>query len=550
MNNASPANGVTFKLNDDGKLLASFEVSESMPPLDEVLIKDELVKQGYGNLFLYENSLTRLLKLYKDATENSVLEIGERRDGSFSIKVDLDKMTAKLTLTPPYGGAPVIPLQIQLALQEKGIISGLLPDEIEAALKDGYANDRIIAQGLAPEPGIDAQFKSLIPEIKDRKPKVDERGNVDYRDLGQLIAVKQGDPLMVRIPPSPGKKGQDITGEILLPPPEQNTPFAPDLQGADTDPNDENLLIAAISGQPKSVRNGVMVEPTVSLPRVDMSTGNIYFDGTINIKGDIMDGMKVHATGDVYVGGTVEAAEIEAGGNVVIKGGVIGHSEHTGDPNEMPNFSAHITSKGSISARFAENVFMEADIDILIEDLSMHNHLTALNRIMVGKVGKKKGHIIGGVTCASLLVKAATIGSDAGFETKVRAGFNPVIQAEINRLKQIIDTKEKELEDVRKIVNFILAHPEKGKSGLLQKLYHTREKLEADCTRFHTERTQLLSEMTLADHAQVIVDHAVHCGVEIQIGHSIWKNTEERGKGVFQLIDGQVEFGNAMLRIN
>jgi uncharacterized protein (DUF342 family) len=37
----------------------------------------------------------------------------------------------------------------------------------------------------------------------------------------------------------------------------------------------------------------------------------------------VKDGLKVTSTGDVVVGGAVLAGEIEAGGNVTIKGGVI-----------------------------------------------------------------------------------------------------------------------------------------------------------------------------------------------------------------------------------
>jgi uncharacterized protein (DUF342 family) len=275
------------------------------------------------------------------------------------------------------------------------------------------------------------------------------------------------------------------------------------------------------------------------------------FEGTINIKGDIKDGMKVHATGDVFVGGTVEAAEIEAGGNIVIKGGVIGHSEqHSGDPNELPTFSAKLISKGSISVHFAENVYMEAGVDIVIEEFSMHNHLTALNRILVGKSGSKKGRIIGGITCASSLVKAASIGSNAGFATKIKAGFNPFLQTKMDQLKLEIDAIEKELEDIKKIIAFVSDHPEKDKHGLLTKVLHTRDKLEIDCTQLHADRAHLLSEMTLAENVQVIVEDALHSGAEIQIGNSIWKNNEERGKGVFQLVEGEISYGNTMLNVS
>ncbi len=558
MNDASPtlADVLTFKLGDDGKLRATFEACESKPPLDAAIIKEALVKQGLSNLFLYENALSDLVKQYDNSNESFVLEIGERRDGVCTLKIDDDKMAARLTLIPPFGGAPVTLFQIQLALQEKGVVSGIMKNEIEAAIKEGYAAERVIAKGLQPVRGTDARFQSLIPQIRERKPQVDEHGIANYRDLGQLIVVRPGDPLMCRTPPTEGKKGCDITGQILMPQPGQDIPFASGLQGvefdldAELDPDHNSLLLAAIAGQPKLVPNGVMVEPTIDLPRVDISTGNMNFDGTINIKGDVKDGMKIHASGDVFVGGTVEAAEIEAGGNIVIKGGVIGHSEHSGDPNDAPIFSARIISKGSISAHFAENVLMEADIDIIIEEFSMHNHLTALNRILVGKSGGKKGRIIGGITSASVLVKAASIGSNAGFITKVRAGFNPYLQAQLDKLKLEIDVIEKEQEDLKKIIAFVLAHPEKDKNGLLNKALNTREKLETDGARLHADRTHVLSEMTLAENVQVIVEDSVHCGSEIQIGNSIWKNNEERGKGVFQIIDGVIDFGNTMLSVS
>jgi hypothetical protein len=547
VNDASPTDVLTFKLSDDGKLVAAFEASECKPLLDEATIKQALTKQSLGSLFLYENTLSDLVKKCSESTESFVLEIGERRDGQCVLKIDDDKMAAKLTLIPPYGGAPVALLQIQLALQEKGIVSGIINDEIETVLKEGYASERIIARGVPPVPGHDAQFQSLVPEIRERKPQVDERGYVNFRDLGQLVVVKQGDPLMRRIPPTEGKKGQDITGQILMPKSGQDIQFASGLQGAERAPDDNNLLQASITGQPKLVPNGVIVEPTINLPLVDISTGNMIFEGTINIKGDVKDGMKIRASGDVFVGGTVEAAEIEAGGNIVIKGGVIGHSN---DPNEATASIPTIISKGSISVHFAENVCMEAGTDIIIEEFSMHNHLTALNRVLVGKSGSKKGRIIGGVTCASALVKAAVIGSNAGFITKVKAGFNPYLQAQIDKLKIEIDANEKEQEDIKKIVAFILAHPEKNKNDLLNKLLHTREQLEIDYAQLHEQRTHLLSEMTLAEHVQVIVEDSVHCGVEIQIGNFIWKNNEERGKGVFQVVDGAIDYGNIMLNVS
>lgn len=544
-----------FKLNDDGKLFAALELRESKPPLDLALIEEALALYGFSELFIYENALINLLKQYNASSENFVLEIGERRNGEFTISIDIVKMSARLTLSPPCGGVPVTLNQIRLDLQEKHIVSGIMMNEIQAALKEGIATERIIAKGLEPVPGIDARFQSLIPQIRERKPQINKHGVADYRDLGQLIVVKPGDPLMCRTPPTDGKNGWDITGLVILSQRGKDTQFSSPLEGAEIDPDTEfdadniTLLLAAISGQPKLVPQGVIVEPTINLPRVDLSTGNMNFEGTLNIKGDVKEGMKIQVAGDVFVGGTVEAAEIIAGGNIVIMGGVIGHRKQNNDRNKAPSFSAKIISKGSISAHFAENVCMDAGIDIIIEEFSMHNHLTALNQIVVGKSSGKKGKIIGGIACASTLVKTGILGSSSGVITKVRVGLNPVLQARMDKLTLEIDSNEKKQEDIKKIIAFILANPEKEKKGLLDTLLQAREKLVAYRPQLHAERMNLQSQIIRPEDAQVIVEESVHCGIEIQIGQAILKNNQNHGKGVFQLIDGKIIFSNVMFGV-
>lgn len=550
MNDAPSANPLSFKLTDDGKLLAMVDAGAAKPPLDETMVKKALADQGWASLFLYENWLSSLATQYNAVNESFDLEIGERRNGSCLIKIGDDKMTARLTLIPPYGGEPAGIKQIQAALLEQGVVNGLMNGEIASALKEGVAAELLIAQGQCPVPGDNAQFISQVPEIRERKPKIDEKGVAHYRDLGQLIVVKQGDLLMRRIPATAGKEGKNVLGQVIEPQPGQDVSFPSGLQGTEIDPEDNNLLRAAITGQPKLVPNGVIVEPTVNLPLVDLSTGNVNFIGTINIKGDVKDGMSVQASGDVFVGGTVEAAEIEAEGNIVIKGGVIGHSEHTANPEEAIAFNAKIRSKASISAHFAENACMEAGADIIIEEFSMHNHLTASNRILVGKSGGKKGRIIGGIACASTLVKAAVFGSNAGFLTKIRAGFNPYQQAKLDKLRLEIDANEKEQEDLKKIIAFVLAHPDKDKNDLLHKALHTREKLEADCVQLHADHSHLQSELIMPENVQVIAEEAVHCGTEIQIGQYVWKNNEDRGKGVFHIVGGEIVFENIMLDLS
>jgi len=534
---------LTFRLNENNKLLAVFEPEVYKVALDAAAIKEMLVQQNLSDLFLDEKALSRLVQMYNNTNAGFVLEIGERRDGEFTITVAKDKMSAWLTLTPAYGGAPVTFEQIRQSLKEKGIVSGLITSaEIEAVLKEGHATDYLIAQGMPPVPGLDAQFHSLVPEMQERRPQINEHGIADYRNLGNLILVKQGDPLMRRTLPTEGKKGKNILGQILTPKPSQNTPFASDLKGATFDPDDCDLLVSSIIGQPLLIPNGVMVSPTITVPKVDISTGNLSFDGTINILGDVMEGMKVYALNDIFIGGTVEAAELEAGGNISIKGGVIGNS----DTNSSLAASAggKISCKGSVSVRFAKYFNIVAGTNIVIEEYSMNNQLTAMNQILVGKPGGKKGLIIGGTARAMMLVQAASVGSDVGIKTYIQAGLNPHTQEQLNAIDREIETNGKNQDDIKKIITFIENNPEKDKNGLLNKARRTLDKLTTEIAQHQAIRESLLAEISFAEYAKVVVDHTLCTGVEVRIGDQTWKAKEERGKTVFRLIDKKISYGS------
>ncbi|PPK71542.1 hypothetical protein B0F88_10766 [Methylobacter tundripaludum] len=543
MDETTHKDALTFRLNENNKLLAVFEPEVYKVALDAAAIKEMLVQQNLSDLFLDEKALSRLVQMYNNTNAGFVLEIGERRDGEFTITVAKDKMSAWLTLTPAYGGAPVTFEQIRQSLKEKGIVSGLITSaEIEAVLKEGHATDYLIAQGMPPVPGLDAQFHSLVPEMQERRPQINEHGIADYRNLGNLILVKQGDPLMRRTLPTEGKKGKNILGQILTPKPSQNTPFASDLKGATFDPDDCDLLVSSIIGQPLLIPNGVMVSPTITVPKVDISTGNLSFDGTINILGDVMEGMKVYALNDIFIGGTVEAAELEAGGNISIKGGVIGNS----DTNSSLAASAggKISCKGSVSVRFAKYFNIVAGTNIVIEEYSMNNQLTAMNQILVGKPGGKKGLIIGGTARAMMLVQAASVGSDVGIKTYIQAGLNPHTQEQLNAIDREIETNGKNQDDIKKIITFIENNPEKDKNGLLNKARRTLDKLTTEIAQHQAIRESLLAEISFAEYAKVVVDHTLCTGVEVRIGDQIWKAKEERGKTVFRLIDKKISYGS------
>ena len=76
---------------------------------------------------------------------------------------------------------------------------------------------------------------------------------------------------------------------------------------------------------------------------MDFSTGDINFLGDVCIHGDICSGFTVRAIGNITVGGVVEACTVEAGGDLVVSGGVQGDNQ------------AVIRAQRNIFAKFIEN---------------------------------------------------------------------------------------------------------------------------------------------------------------------------------------------------
>ena len=174
------------------------------------------------------------------------------------------------------------------------------------------------------------------------------------------------------------------------------------------------------------------MEQIYSVEDVDLRTGNIDFLGTVNVTGEVHAGMTAKASGDTHVNATVEGVILIAGGDIDVKGGIIGRTERG---SEMSHHSI-ITCKGSCTANFTQNAYISAGNSIFIRDFSMQSELSAGRQIVVGD-GNRKGHLMGGAARAAMRVKAQIIGSPSRSKTLVIAGAD---QALHERLAAIAET--------------------------------------------------------------------------------------------------------------
>ena len=134
--------------------------------------------------------------------------------------------------------------------------------------------------------------------------------------------------------------------------------------------------------------------------------------------------------GNITVGGVVEACTVEAGGDLVVSGGVQGDNQ------------AVIRAQRNIFAKFIENSC------VYVKDSLHADCLINCDVYCDGEVEVRSGRmtVIGGTLRAARSVSAGTVGSRAECRTEVFLGGQPCADFECHILHQEIGQLEKDLE--------------------------------------------------------------------------------------------------------
>jgi uncharacterized protein (DUF342 family) len=514
--------GLNFRMDPEGRtLIATVQPAPASLPIDEDWLRARLAELGYGDLRYLPAAATQLLANYNSGSPVEV-RLAEAVDASLSISLSPDDLEAWLSIQPAQGGAPVTHEAVLAALAEQGIEQGIQIDAIDAAITAGSAHNVVIARGRPPQHGKDGWLASLLPEARSRAPRIDETGHTDYRDLGEILVVHAGDSLMQRHPPTEGSYGLTLHGEAIPADPGKEVFFATNLAGSLPAPDNPDLLQASCTGQPLIVPGGMIVEPVFKSAAVDTSSGNIEFDGSVVIRGDVAAGMTVRASGDIEIGGVVEMATLEAGGSIVIKGGVIG-----GLGRKSSGEQHRIVCGGCFNAAYAQQAVIEAGDSIFIDDVAMQCELTAINHIRVGN--KRRGHIIGGSARATLSIRAKVIGSPHRVATHLEIGVNPLMHKEQLAKADERDGKENQLLEISKLMAFATAHPGKLGPEMLEKARKTAAVLSADIAALRQAEEMLTKRIELAKGSRVIVEQAVYEGADVHMGNQRYRVVGEHG---------------------
>lgn len=511
------------------RLVASLRASDERPSLDLDALHALLAEAGYAKWRLLEESLQALVGQYAAGSTDFEIQVGECCDASLTLEIAPDAMQAWVTMAPACGGKALLADEIYLALGEAGVTFGIDPAAVSAACDATESGRFLVAVGRAAEDGENARFELLIADARDRAPQTNEHGLIDFRDLGAIPTVTAEQPLMRHIPPTTGTAGRNVRGVVLEPKPGHDEAFNDKLVGAYIDADDRNLLRAVFSGQPVRSGNGVTVEHVLHLRDVNLATGNITFDGTVDIAGEVLPGMKVHATGDIIVAGVVDGAELVASGDVRVSGGIIAKSQ--------------VTAGGAVAVRFVESAKISAGTTIAIDDTALQSDLQANNQIVVGLKSPQRGRLAGGSARAMMLISTPNLGAPSSGVTSLLLGVNPVLEAQYQDLLHSIEKRREEEQNLEKLVKHL---EKKGdKTGMLERAKTSWKQSLQAWAKLLPERDELERQLALIDEARIEVGVGVGGAVDLTFGKKVVRLRKTYEAGVLSMFEERVVFTDA-----
>ncbi len=513
-----------------GKVFLLAQPDPGRAPVDASLLHALLAQAGFGNCLADEAAISQTVNLCNTQQTPFQQELARRVDAAVSVRIEPGDMVATLDITAAQGGTFISASDVLAALAHAGVTFGIDEAAVAQACDAGACSAVVVARGQVAQDGQDAVFEALIAESTDRAPKLNEKGLIDYREHGDIPVVAAGTALMRRTPATPGVPGKTVKGQLLPARDGLNTGFAAKLEGAEISAKDARLLVASVSGQPVRVGNGIMVEPILRLKEVNMACGNIHFDGTVHVAGDVTQGMKVQASGDVVVDGMVDGGLIDAGGNIQVAGGLIA--------------KAALHAGGSVTARFAEGVQVTAGTLIAIGDMVIDCDLHSLNQIIIGANAPQRGRLVGGSTAAALLLQVPQLGSGKAGITRVVVGTNPELEARYAALLARIDAEKATEANLDKLVKQLKAIGDP--KHMLERVQASRQHAVQVWGASLAEKQTLEHELELVLTARVEVSLGVPGAVDLFFGHKTVHVRRELEAGMFSMNEQlQVVFSDA-----
>ncbi len=486
----------------------------------KLLKEGRLSKDSHGKYFVVEQDNDEE-KQMAEALEKAKAEAVKAVSLGNRVSITPDLMSADVIISPKEDDSNYTPKEIKMLIEAAGIKQGIDEKTIEKICSDKiYFTPVVIAHGKQVEDGVDGFFTYFFRKEIDKKPKINEDGSTDYFSIDMIEAVEKGQILAKYTPPTAGEFGYTVTGKLLIP---KKGKTLPRHRGKGIYSNEEQTeYYASFNGKVELKQGAIIVSKLHQVKgNVDLSCGNIDFDGDVKIVGEVISGMTIKATGNVEISGHVGAATIIAGKDVLLKSGMQG--------DEVGS----ITAGGNVSGKFFETVKIKAEGNIRTNYLFK----CIVESEMSLKIAGSKGAIVGGEITALFGVEAHYLGNEAGMETMIKIGIGEKYINKYNNLvKKITKLRSEETLLEKAVGDFTSDEPKKFalNEDLYNKICQALEIKKNEIENEMTRRHEMLEVLAKAKDIGIKVKSKSYDGVTVQIDTALYRIKGSMGAGEFK----------------
>lgn len=453
------------------------------------------------------------------------------KDGYCRIQVSNDVMEAYLVIEPPTGEGKWPSKEDALkAISAENIVYGIDEEAVNEAIIKHQLKPVLIAKGRPPVNGTDAEINYLFETGVFRKAFTeDEFGRIDYRQVQNLQNVTIGQKIAEKIPATPGEPGCNIRGEEVKASPGKDKQVKLGKNVAWTE--DNLAIVSTINGEPTLSNNKISVHEVHEIKGdVNFQSGNVNFLGSVVIQGNVESGFKIEAEGDVTIYGNVDSADIKAGGNLFIKGGISGMDK------------SEIICGGDFSAKYIEHASVNCEGNITVREAIMHCQVNSDLKV-VCEGGK--GLIVGGLIRSGEEISAKSIGSRLGTLTELEVGVKPKLKLEIQELEEQLKQNKDSLDKAEKAIALLSKMPNLSddRKEMLQNLIKTSYALKAQINEAETKRQELLEEILVRskEKGRIRVKEIIYPGVRVSMGKTTIMIQDEIKYAVLAYNEGEIQ---------
>ncbi|MCM1044530.1 MAG: FapA family protein [Candidatus Gastranaerophilales bacterium] len=393
-------------------------------------------------------------------------------------------------------------------MKYKGIVYGVQTEVLEDFFgsEGSYCTNIEVAKGLAPRHGEDARIEYYFNTDINAQPTMNEDGSVDYFHLNVVNHCKKGEVLARLIPEDAGTPGINLMGARIKPRDVRKKSLK---HGNNIELSEDRMtLTSMVNGHVSLVDDNVFVSDVYEVENVGSATGNIDFDGSVQVNGNVSSNYVVKAKGNVIVNGVVEGAQIEAGGDIIIARGMNGMGKGS------------LKAGCNIVTKFLENATAEADGYVNTSSI-LHSNVSAGTQIVVTG---KRGFITGGRVQADEKIDVKTLGAVMGASTIVEVGVNPKLKARHQCLQKEIGEIVQEIKNIQPVLANFAQKKAKGARFTPDQLNYVKEsaqKLAVKKAELESKSEEMKELQKLFDpgkKAAVLVRGEVYPGTTIIIG--------------------------------